>query len=141
MVEYLTLDEDGPTLVAHECRTCGALYFDRRNACAQCGDDDFAPRRLARTGAVKSFTIVHRSAPGVDVPFFSVVVHLDGGGFVKASLRDIEVEPASITPNLPVELIGYIAGTDSEGTEAVNFAFRPRSSSPAGAMIGATADE
>ena len=137
MVDYLELGDDGPTLVAHECQVCRALYFERRNACAHCGGDDFAPQRLARTGVVKSFTIVHRSAPGVEVPFFSVVVALDGGGFVKSSLRDVEVDPASITRNLPVELTTYLAGTDAEGTEAIAFAFRPRTNGSPGSTKGA----
>jgi uncharacterized OB-fold protein len=129
MVDYLEVDDEGPTLVAHECQACGALYFERRNGCARCGRDTFAPRRLARTGVVKSFTIVHRSAPGVEVPFVSVVVALDGGGVVKATLREVEVDPAYITRDLPVELITYVAGTDSEGTDALAFAFRPRATS------------
>jgi len=41
MVDYLVLDEEGPTLVAHECVFCEALYFERRNACAHCGADVF----------------------------------------------------------------------------------------------------
>ena len=126
MVDYLVLDEEGPTLVAHECVFCEALYFERRNACAHCGADVFTPRKLARTGVVTSFTIVHRSAPGVQVPFFSVVVALDGGGSVKATLRDIDVDPDLITPHFPVELTTFVAGVDSEGDQAVAFAFRPR---------------
>jgi uncharacterized protein len=35
-VGYLKLGSD-PHLVANECRSCGALFFDRRNACAHCG--------------------------------------------------------------------------------------------------------
>lgn len=129
MVDYLVLDGEVPTLVAHECASCQALYFERRNACAHCGADDFAPRRLARTGVVTSFTIVHRSAPGVEVPFFSVVVALDGGGSVKATLREIDVNPELITPHFPVELTTFVAGVDSEGDQAVAFAFRPRMAS------------
>ena len=30
-----------PHLVANECTNCGARFFDRRNACAQCGLREF----------------------------------------------------------------------------------------------------
>jgi uncharacterized OB-fold protein len=69
-VEYLVLDGD-PHLVANECKECGALYFDRRNACAHCGQRSFGLRELATTGVVRSFSIVHQAAPGVDVPYVS----------------------------------------------------------------------
>ncbi len=126
MVDYLRLDDDGPTLVARECQACGALFFERRNACGRCSATVFAPRKLARTGVLTSFTVVQRSAPGVEVPFISAVVALDGGGFVKSTLRDAPSEPAEIPARLPVELICLSAGADSAGTEAVSFAFRPR---------------
>ena len=41
MVDYLVLGDD-PHLVANECTSCGARYFDRRNACASCFATGFA---------------------------------------------------------------------------------------------------
>ena len=35
LVDYLVLGDD-PHLVANECTSCGARFFDRRNACADC---------------------------------------------------------------------------------------------------------
>lgn len=39
--DYLVLDDGGPHPVAHECASCGARYFDRRNACAGCFGAEF----------------------------------------------------------------------------------------------------
>jgi uncharacterized OB-fold protein len=39
-VDYLVLG-DSPHLVTHECRECGARFFDRRSACAQCSATEF----------------------------------------------------------------------------------------------------
>jgi len=39
--DYLVLGDD-PHLVASECTECGARYFDRRNACANCICEDCA---------------------------------------------------------------------------------------------------
>jgi uncharacterized protein len=59
-VGYLSLGDD-PHLVANECGTCGALFFDRRNACASCGGQDFATRRLANDGADCGYRAVDAS--------------------------------------------------------------------------------
>ena len=48
---------------------------------------------MADTGVVRTFTIVHRAAPGVPTPYVSVVVDLDGGGVVKANLLNVEPTP------------------------------------------------
>ena len=122
VVEYLVLG-DKPHLKAHACTNCGALYFDRRNACAHCSGRNFADQELATTGRLRAFTIVHRAAPSVRTPYTSVVVDLDGGGSVKANLLDI-TDPADITPDMAVELSTFVAGTDDDGTEAVAFGFR-----------------
>ena len=54
-VDYLVLDGD-PHLVAHECETCGARYFDRRNACAGCFGTNFHRVDVPTTGEVRTFT-------------------------------------------------------------------------------------
>jgi uncharacterized protein len=122
MVDYLVLDDE-PHLIATECTACGALYFDRRNACARCGKRDFAVRPLGTTGVVRSYSIVHRAAPGVPAPFASAVVDLDGGGKVKANIVGEEPAPENISLGMKVRLATFVAGTDSAGTEAVAFGF------------------
>jgi uncharacterized OB-fold protein len=125
MVDYLVLDDGEPHLVAHDCTACGALFFDRRNACASCGGRSFGRRRLGNDGVVRSFTIVHRAAPGVPSPFVSAVVDLDGGGKVKANVVEVEAAPDNVKLGMPVTLTTYVAGTDDNGTEAIAFGYRP----------------
>ena len=67
IVDYLVLDEQ-PYLKSRECSSCGALYFDRRNACSRCFTTSFGTRRLATTGTVRAYTIVHRAAPSLPTP-------------------------------------------------------------------------
>jgi uncharacterized OB-fold protein len=124
VVDYLVLDEP-PHLRAHECKSCGALYFDRRNACARCSTREFGDRSLSRNGTLRAFTIVRRAAPKIPTPYVSAVVDLDGGGVVKSNLVDIAPDPELISPRMAVELTTFVAGTDDDGTEAVAFAFRP----------------
>lgn len=128
MIDYLVLADEGPYLVAKECSECGALYLDRRNACAKCGKREFGEKRLANSGTLRTFTIVHRAAPGVPTPYVSCVVDLDGGGVVKSNLVDVEPDPGQIELGTPVELTTYAVGSDDEGTEAVAFGYRPAQS-------------
>src|SRR5580700_8544528 len=124
VVDYLVLGDE-PHLEANACRSCGALFFDRRNACARCGKLEFEKKALATTGAVRSYTIIHRAAPNVPVPYVSSVIELDGGGVVKANLIDAGSDPETITLGMPVRLTTFACGRDEEGTEAVAFAFTP----------------
>lgn len=123
-VGYLELGDE-PHLVAQECQSCRALYFDRRNACARCGQREFAARRLADAGAVRAFTIVHRATPDVKVPYISAIVDLDGGGVVKANLVGVEPDPDQVRLGMRVRLTTFGVGTDAEGVEAVGFGYRP----------------
>lgn len=125
IVDYLVLDDGAPYLVANKCDTCGALYFDRRNACAKCGGRSFSKQRLADDGSVRSFTIVHRAAPGVPTPYVSAIVDLSGGGVVKANLLNVEPAPEHIRFGMKVRLTTVVAGVDDEGTEAVQFGYEP----------------
>lgn len=124
IVDYLVLG-DQPHLEAHECKECGAIYFDRRNACAKCGKTEFGTRALGTTGVVRSYAIVHQAAPGVPVPYVSTVVDLDGGGCVKANVVNVEPDPDKVSLGMKVQLTTFVAGTDDEGTEAVCFGFEP----------------
>ena len=123
LVEYLALEPD-PHLKANECTACGARFFDRRNACANCEGEEFKPAVIATSGVVKAFTIVSMAAPGVPVPFVAAVIDCDGTS-VRGNLVDVEPDAEHVQLGMKVELTTTSVGTDSEGTEAVGFGFRP----------------
>jgi uncharacterized OB-fold protein len=125
IVDYLVLEDGPPHLVAWESTASGALYFDRRNADARSGEPGFRRRRLADTGTIRTFTIVHRAAPGVPTPYVSVVVDLDGGGVVKANLLGVPPDPEHVQIGMAVRLTTFVAGTDDDGVEAIAFAYEP----------------
>ncbi len=128
LVDYLVLG-DAPHLTAHECTTCGARYFDRRNGCASCGTDEFTTVDVATTGEVRAFTIVAFAAPGVRVPYVAAMVDC-GGTSVRANLINVEPDPEHVTLGMAVRLATEVIGTDERGTEAIGFGFEPV---PAGA--------
>jgi uncharacterized OB-fold protein len=123
-VEYLVLDDGDAHLVASECTSCGARYFDRRNACAGCFNTEFRQVRIATEGVVRSFTIVAFAAPGVDVPFVAAIVDCDGTS-VRGNVVNTPPDPEHITLGMKVKLITTSMGADSAGVEAVNYAFEP----------------
>lgn len=123
LVEYLALEPE-PHLVANECTQCGARFFDRRNACASCENDQWKQVDIATTGEVRAFTIVGMASPGIPVPFVAAVVDCDGTS-VRGNILDVEPDDEHVTLGMKVELTTNIVGTDSEGTEAVGFGFRP----------------
>ena len=122
-VDYLELSPE-PHLVAQECTHCAARYFDRRNACANCGGRDFRPVPISTTGEVRSFTIVTFAAPGVPVPFVAAVINCHGTS-VRGNLVDVDASPDVVHLGMKVELTTYVAGTDADGVDAVNYAFKP----------------
>ena len=123
LVDYLVLGDE-PHLIARECTACGARYFDRRNACANCAATDFTTVRLATEGEVRAFTIVTFAAPGIPVPFTAALIDC-GGTSVRANLINVPPDPAHVTLGMKVRLATYPLGPDEAGTEAIGFGFEP----------------
>jgi uncharacterized protein len=124
LVDYLVLG-DQPHLVANECTACGARFFDRRNACARCGKNEFKKAEVSTTGEVRAFTIVAFAAPGVPVPYVAALVDCDGTS-VRANLINVEPDPDHVTLGMKVQLATQMVGTDDNGTEAIGFGFEPQ---------------
>ena len=123
LVNYLELG-DAPHLVANECTSCGARFFDRRNACAACFATEFRKVEIPTEGEVRAFTIVTFAAPGVPVPFVAAVVDCDGTS-VRGNLINVEPDPEHVSLGMKVRLATYSLGTDDNGLEAVGFGFEP----------------
>ena len=123
LVDYLVLGEE-PHLVANECTSCGARFFDRRNACASCFGSEFTKVAVPTEGELRSFTIVTFAAPGVPVPFASAVIDC-GGTSVRGNIVGVEPTPEKVTMGMKVRLTTFPMGTDDNGTEAVGFGFEP----------------
>ena len=125
LVDYLVLG-DHPHLLANECTSCGARFFDRRNACARCFATDFKKVEIATEGELKAYTIVTFAAPGIPVPFVAGVVDCDGTS-VRANVINTPADPEHVQLGMKVKLATYEVGKDSAGTEAIGFGFEPLS--------------
>ncbi len=129
VVPYLKIPEQGdPHLEGLQCRKCSAIFLGARATCSSCGArGQLAPKRLADTGTLYVYSIVHRSFPGIETPYVSAIVDLDGGGTVKGNLVDIEPEPEKIKMGMPVQVVYRIAPRkDAEGNEYLTYYFQPR---------------
>jgi uncharacterized OB-fold protein len=123
LVDYLVLGDE-PHLVANECTSCGARFFDRRNACAACFATDFHRVELATSGEVRAFTIVSLAAPGIPVPFVAAIVDCDGTS-VRGNIINTPADPDHVSLGMKVRLALTSVGTDDDGVEAVGFGFEP----------------
>ncbi len=131
VVPYLKIPDKGdPYLEGRRCASCDAIFLGERSTCSSCGaQGQLEATALANTGTLYVYSIVHRSFPGIEVPYVSAVVDLDGGGTVKGNLINIDPEPEKIRMGMPVELVYEIAPRkDREGNEYLTYYFQPRSS-------------
>lgn len=122
-VDYLVLGEK-PHLVANECTSCKARFFDRRNACANCSGLEFRKVDVPTEGELRSFTIVTFAAPGVPVPFVAGIVDC-GGTSVRGNVINVDPTPEKVSLGMKLRLSTYSLGTDDDGVEAVGFGFEP----------------
>ncbi len=123
LVDYLVLGDD-PHLEANECTSCGARFFDRRNACAGCFGTAFRRVRVANDGEVRAFTIVTFAAPGIPVPFVSAIIDCAGTS-VRANLTSVDPTPDAVSLGMKVRLTTFSMGADGDGTEAIAFGYQP----------------
>jgi uncharacterized OB-fold protein len=130
VVDFLKLPESGdPYLEGHKCQSCGAIFLGERAICSKCGmRNQMKAVRLANTGTLYVYSIVHRSFPGIEVPYVSAIVDLDGGGTVKGNLINVEPNPEKVRLGMPVEVVykDALGRKDREGNSYLSYFFQPR---------------
>lgn len=131
VVEYLKIPDQGePYLEGHKCGNCDAIFLGERQVCSKCGArDQMSAVKLTNSGKLYSFSIVHRSFPGIEVPYVSAVVDLDDGVAIKGNLIDVEPDPAKIDFDMPVEVVfdDALGRKDRDGNAYLSYFFKPKS--------------
>lgn len=128
IVPFLKRDEKGaPYLAGSKCKACGHIYVGERTVCAKCtARDQMEPVRLAETGKVYVYTIIHRSFPGVETPFVNVIVDLDDGAHLKGTLIGVKPDPEAIPYDLPVKITYREAEpVNKPGKPYLSYVFEP----------------
>ena len=131
-VPYLKIPENGePYLEAYKCGQCGATFLGERDVCSKCGArDQMSAVTLPNTGKLYSYSIVHRSFPGIAVPYVSAIVDLDDGTAIKGNLINVDPEPESIPFDMPVEVVydDALGRKDADGNAYLSYFFQPADS-------------
>jgi uncharacterized OB-fold protein len=132
VVPFLKNVDSQPYLEGLVCKACERVFLDLRKHCSACGARDaMLPRRLSDHGTLHAYTIIHRSFPGVPVPYVSAIVDLDGGGCVKGNLLRVPIDPARIASGMRVRLIYEQAPQrDKDGGCYLAYFFVPEGDSP-----------
>ncbi|HTO72005.1 MAG TPA: Zn-ribbon domain-containing OB-fold protein [Myxococcota bacterium] len=131
IVPFLKIPEKGePYLEGARCTACKAVFLGSRDVCASCGARrQLEPTKLSNRGELYVYSITHRSFPGIETPYVSAVVDLEGGGTVKGNLIGIDPDPKQIKMGMKVEVIYKIAPRkDREGNEYLTYYFQPAKS-------------
>jgi len=125
-VAYMEPAGDGGwQLRGSRCTRCGAVHLGRRSVCPACtARGGLEPLRLAERGRVYTFTTVHRSVPGVAVPFVMAVVDLDDGPALRGTL--VDAAAGEVRFGMPVRVVFRDSGQrDAKGNPCVAFFFTP----------------
>lgn len=102
-------------LMGQQCPRCGKVYVPPRGACSMCGVATEAEVRLPGTGTVTTFAVTRIPSPGLQAPYVTAWVKLDGADItsmfligecdpdeVRLGMRiePVWVDPAERQPNL-----------------------------------------
>ena len=132
VVEYLKIPDAGdPYLEGYKCGACGATFLGKRSVCSKCGArDQLSAVTLPNAGKLYSYSIVHRSFPGIDVPYVSAIVDLDDGTAIKGNLINVEPDPEKIEFGMPVEVVydDALGRKDRDGNSYLSYFFQPATS-------------
>lgn len=122
----IVISENGGAHVeARRCTACAAVLTRPSLACPSCGArGTLQPFQVTERGVLHSYSIVHRSFPGVAVPFVSAIVDMADGTVLKGNLRKVDPKPELLRFGMPVKLVFGDAGrTDAQGNAYVSYFF------------------
>ena len=127
VVEFLKIPESGdPYLEGQKCQAA-APSSSASATTARSAARAAASRRSSSSnrGKLYVYSIVHRSFPGIEVPYVSAIVDLEGGGTVKGNLINIEPDPEKIRIGMPVEVVYKVAPAQGQRRQRVPLLLLP----------------
>ncbi len=123
--KVIRVGADGAAWIeGYRCGACGAVMPVATMACRACASRVLPEAyRSPETGTLYTWSVVHRSYPGVAVPFVSAIVDMDGGLSFKGTLKG--VAPDALKAGMPVRLVFDDAGgaVDADGNPYIGFHF------------------
>lgn len=93
---FWTGGERGELMIAL-CDACGKAVHPPQLLCPACGSQHIAPRAMAGTGTIYTYTVNHQPwMPDMAVPFVLAVVDVDGAPGVRVTTRMIDCDPQAV---------------------------------------------
>ncbi len=89
---------------AAKCVKCGHIAFPPRAICPRCSGREFAPARLAETGALLTYTVI-RVPPATfedQTPYVLGIAELDDG--VRLTAQVVDCDPADLKVGMRLKL-------------------------------------
>ena len=82
-------------------------------------------KRVSRPG--RRVYYGHRSFPGIEVPYISAIVDLDGGGTIKGNLINVKPDSKNISFDMRVRIIfkDALGRKDKDGNSYISYFFKP----------------
>ena len=87
------------------CLGCDSCYFPPQPFCPRCTSTEIEVVRASGRGALHSYVITHRAAPGFTAPYVIAVVELEEGPRLLTNVVDVEPDPEVLPIDLPVEVV------------------------------------
>ena len=116
---------EGGHLIGSKCKSCGDVFFPKREVCLGCGQADLEEIALSTRGKLDTWTPVRQTPPGaiVTAPYGLARIELPEGVFVATVLTDCDLE--KIKTGSEWELVIEKVKEDEEGNDVLAYKFRP----------------
>ncbi len=121
-----------PALLGSRCQDCGRAAFPPQQGCAACCSTNVEVEELPRRGTLWTYTIQRfmpkrpynsGETPETFQPYGVGYVELPDG--VRVEGRLTENDPDKLEIGMEMEVVFEPFRTEEDGTEVINFAFRP----------------
>jgi uncharacterized OB-fold protein len=110
-------------LVGSECGDCATRVYPPSDVCCECMAENMSPLAMGSAGTLYSYSVVHAAPKGWTLPFVAAYVDLPEG--VRVFAHIVDVDPADLAMDMPVEATIAVLGSDEQGNPVESYAFRP----------------
>ena len=121
-----------PALLGSRCRDCGRATFPAQQSCPACCGSEVSVEDLPRRGTLWSWTVQrimpkspYNTGETPDTFRSFGLGYIAPPGAVRVEARLTESDPQKLHIGMPMELVFLPLRRDADGTDIINFAFRP----------------
>lgn len=130
--QLFTWPDSNPALLGSRCSHCGFQAFPAAGSCARCGADKCETVQLPRRGTLWAYTIQrfmpktpYRTSETAQTFRQYGVGYIELPGSLRVESRLTENDSSKLHLGQEMELVVYVHRTEEDGTEVMNYAFRP----------------